>query len=62
VTYEYQCENPTCQHRWEAEQRIADEALRDCPACKKPTARRLISGGTGHILVGPRWSRDGYHG
>jgi putative FmdB family regulatory protein len=61
VTYEYVCQE--CGHRWEAEQKITAEPLTDCPMCGdqgKGAAKRLISGGTGHVLVGDRWARDGY--
>jgi putative FmdB family regulatory protein len=58
VTYEYVCTG--CGHQWEAEQKITDPALTECPACKQPTAKRLVSGGTGHVLVGAGWAKDGY--
>jgi putative FmdB family regulatory protein len=60
MTYEYICQE--CNHKWEAEQKITDPPLEKCPRCGKPAAKRLISGGTGHVLVGPRWGRDGYSG
>ena len=34
-TYEYQCQ--ACGHQLEAFQRITEPALKDCPACKKPS-------------------------
>jgi putative FmdB family regulatory protein len=57
-TYEYQCK--ACQHTWEADQSIKDDALKDCPECKEPEAKRLVSGGTGFQLQGKGWSSDGY--
>jgi len=60
MTYEYECES--CGHKWEQEQRITEPAVRDCTHCGKPKAKRLISGGTGHVLKGSGWSRDGYRG
>jgi putative FmdB family regulatory protein len=60
MTYEYECE--ACEHKWEEEQRISADALTICPECKRPTAKRLVSGGTGHVLKGPRWARDKYSG
>ncbi len=60
MTYEYVCE--ACGHEWEAEQRISEDPLKRCPKCRKPRAKRLVSGGTGHVLKGSRWARDGYRG
>ena len=60
MTYEYECE--ACGHKWEEEQRISDAPLKTCPICKRETAKRLVSGGTGHVLKGARWARDKYHG
>lgn len=57
-TYEYQCK--ACQHTWEADQKITEPPLTDCPECKKPEAKRLISGGTGFQLQGKGWASDGY--
>ena len=59
-TYEYVC--TSCGHKWEKEQKITADPLKDCPECQKPTAKRLVSGGTGHVLKGPRWAKDGYRG
>src|ERR1700712_5380982 len=56
-TYEYQCQ--ACGHQLEAFQRITEPALKDCPACSKPTLERLISGGAFH-LKGGGWYKDGY--
>jgi len=57
-TYEYLCTN--CKHEWEADQSIKDQPLDKCPKCGKETAKRLISGGTGFILSGGGWSKEGY--
>ena len=56
-TYEYQCQ--ACGHQLEAFQRITEPALKDCPACSKPSLQRLISGGAFH-LKGGGWYKDGY--
>ncbi|HEY6878865.1 MAG TPA: zinc ribbon domain-containing protein [Polyangiales bacterium] len=56
-TYEYACE--ACGNNWEAEQRITEAALKDCPQCGKPEARRLISGSR-FMLKGGGWYADGY--
>lgn len=39
--YEYRC--GACSHTLEALQKIADEPLRDCPACGATALSRLIS-------------------
>lgn len=56
-TYEYACE--ACGNSWEAEQRITEAALTDCPKCGQPKARRLISGSR-FMLKGGGWYADGY--
>ena len=56
-TYEYACE--ACENTWEAEQRITEPALTDCPKCGAPKARRLISGSR-FVLKGGGWYADGY--
>jgi putative FmdB family regulatory protein len=56
-TYEYQCQ--ACGHQLEAFQKITEDALKECPACKKLTLERLISGGAFH-LKGGGWYKDGY--
>ena len=58
ITYEYSCE--PCKHTWEEEQKINDPKITTCPKCKKETAVRLVSGGTGFTLNGSGWFRDGY--
>lgn len=57
-TYEYACSS--CAHEWEAEQSIKEDALKDCPSCNQPTAKRQISRGTGFILKGGGWYADLY--
>lgn len=57
-TYEYACSS--CAHEWEAEQSIKEDALKDCPGCHQPTAKRQISRGTGFILKGSGWYADLY--
>lgn len=39
--YEYRCE--ACGHQLEALQKFSDEPLVECPACREPKLRRLIS-------------------
>lgn len=61
-TYTYECE---VHGEFEESHSIKVE-LEECPKCKaeglpahKP--KRLISGGTGFILVGGGWAKDNYH-
>jgi putative FmdB family regulatory protein len=58
MTYDYVC--TACGHDWEAEQRITEDPLRDCPQCHEHTAKRQISGGQGFILKGGGWYSDLY--
>jgi putative FmdB family regulatory protein len=58
MTYDYICE--ACGHLWEAEQRISEDALKDCPACGKAAAKRQVTGGSGFILKGGGWYSDLY--
>ncbi|HSQ64708.1 MAG TPA: zinc ribbon domain-containing protein [Polyangiaceae bacterium] len=56
-TYEYVCKS--CGYGWEAQQRISEAALTECPKCQKATAQRQISGGN-FILKGGGWYADLY--
>jgi putative FmdB family regulatory protein len=56
-TYEYQCQ--ACGHQLEAFQRMADEPLKECPACNQLKLERLISAAAFH-LKGGGWYKDGY--
>jgi putative FmdB family regulatory protein len=58
MTYDYVCTQ--CGHEWEAEQRISEQPLRDCPACGRSSARRQITGGQGFLLRGGGWYSDLY--
>ena len=42
-TYEYQCQDESCGHRWEDLERMTDPPQTKCPKCGKPTAARLMS-------------------
>ena len=57
-TYDYECAK--CGHKWEVEQLITAEPLKQCPACNEPEAKRLVSGGINFILMGGGWSGEGY--
>jgi putative FmdB family regulatory protein len=56
-TYEYACTE--CHHEWEEIQKISELPVEVCPACKKVSAQRLISGGN-FILKGGGWYADLY--
>ncbi len=56
-TYEYACGK--CGHEFEREQRITDDPVKTCPACKAAQARRLISR-TSFVLKGGGWYNDLY--
>jgi putative FmdB family regulatory protein len=49
-TYEYKCSN--CGHLFEKFQSITSAPTKQCPACKKNTAKRLIGTGAGLIFKG----------
>jgi putative FmdB family regulatory protein len=42
VVYGYSCENNNCQHKFEIEQHMTDDALVECPCCKCSTLIRII--------------------
>lgn len=50
--YEYQCRS--CGHEFEELQKFSDDPLVDCPACKLPDLRKLISQ-TSFVLKGGGW-------
>ena len=56
-TYEYVCKS--CGHGWEAQQRISESPLTECPKCHQASAQRQISGGN-FILKGGGWYADLY--
>ena len=39
--YEYQCDD--CGHQFETMQKMSDDALKECPACKNLALRKLVS-------------------
>ncbi|MBI2191587.1 MAG: zinc ribbon domain-containing protein [Planctomycetes bacterium] len=50
-TYEYQCTNASCGHKFELFQSIRSSSVRKCPTCGK-RAKRLIGAGAGLIFRG----------
>lgn len=57
MTYEYEC--TVCGHQWEQEQKITEDPEKKCPRCQNETARRLVSGGVGHVCKGTGWFKSG---
>jgi putative FmdB family regulatory protein len=55
--YEYECQ--ACGHHLEVQQRMADAALTQCPACGKDELQKLISASAFH-LKGGGWYKDLY--
>lgn len=58
MTYEYECK--ACGHQWEAEQKITEDALRECPECHADKAERIICGSGAFVLNGRGWFKDSY--
>ena len=54
--YEYQCE--ACGHRLEKLQKIADDPLKDCPACNQPTLKKLVSAAAFRLKGGGWYETD----
>jgi putative FmdB family regulatory protein len=50
--YEYRCQS--CGHELDKLQKMSDPPLIDCPACGKPTLKKLISA-PGFRLSGSGW-------
>ena len=50
--YEYRCES--CSHRLEKLQRMSEGDMVDCPECRKPALKRLVSA-SAFSLKGSGW-------
>lgn len=57
--YEYQCQ--ACGHAFEALQKFADEALKDCPACSQTMLQKRVSA-AGFRLKGGGWYETDFKG
>ena len=57
-TYEYQCSS--CNHEFELFQSITAKPVKKCPACKRATAKRLISAGASIIFKGSGFYETDY--
>jgi putative FmdB family regulatory protein len=56
-TYEYQCFS--CNHTFEAVQKISEDALDTCPKCSAKEVKRLLSASAFH-LKGSGWYKTDY--
>lgn len=55
--YEYACGK--CDHEFEVEQRITEDPIKTCPACRSRKVKKLISQ-TSFVLKGGGWYSDLY--
>lgn len=58
ITYEQKCR--ACGNEFEVERSINDTTLVPCPKCGEIKTDRMVSGGTGFVLLGACWTKDGY--
>lgn len=54
--YEYRCE--ACGHELEALQKISDVPLRECPACAKPSLKKMVSAAAFRLKGGGWYETD----
>lgn len=54
--YEYQCSK--CEHRLEALQKISDAPLSECPECKAPELKKLVSAASFRLKGGGWYETD----
>ncbi len=57
-TYDYECD--ACGHEWELFQRITEDAIKQCPECKKKKARRLFGTGAAVMFKGSGFYETDY--
>ena len=57
--YEYQC--GACGHHHEELQKVSDRALRKCPACGRPSLKRLVSAPVFRLKGGGWYETDFKH-
>jgi putative FmdB family regulatory protein len=57
--YEYQCS--ACGHHHEELQKVSDRALRKCPACGRPSLKRLVSAPVFRLKGGGWYETDFKH-
>ncbi len=56
--YDYQCD--ACGHEWEMFQRMIEDAIKQCPECKKKKARRLFGTGAAVMFKGSGFYETDY--
>ena len=54
--YEYECK--ACGHQFESLQKMSDDPLVDCPDCKKPELKKLISAAAFRLKGGGWYETD----
>ena len=54
--YEYRCES--CEHRLEKLQKMSEGDLVDCPECKRPALKRLVSAAAFRLKGGGWYETD----
>ena len=54
--YEYQCEE--CGHKFEVLQKISDALLTDCPTCKQPRLRKMVTAAAFRLKGGGWYETD----
>ena len=54
--YEYRCES--CEHRLEKLQKMSEGDLVDCPECKRPRLKRLVSAAAFRLKGGGWYETD----
>lgn len=54
--YEYRCES--CEHRLEKLQKMSEGDLVDCPECKRPDLKRLVSAAAFRLKGGGWYETD----
>jgi putative FmdB family regulatory protein len=57
-TYEYACS--ACGHQLEAQQRMSEDPLVECPQCGEAALRKQLNNAGGFVLKGGGWYKDGY--
>jgi len=62
---QYKCKNEECQHEFEVfytsqSKRQEEEEAEQCPKCDSTEKEPLPPKGTGFVLKGRGWYRDGY--
>lgn len=54
--YEYRCEH--CQHEFETLQKMSDDPLTECPECKQPALKKLVSAAAFRLKGGGWYETD----